>query len=81
MIPVPLNAQVWLAARVTDMRKGFAPLAAQAEQTTQQNPFNDHIFIFQGRQCDLIKINWWVSHCGAVDGVDGACSRHRVAPQ
>jgi len=40
MIPVPMNAMVWLAAGVTDMRKGFASLAAQAEQTTQQNPFS-----------------------------------------
>ena len=38
MIPVPMNAMVWLAAGVTDMRKGFASLAAQAEQTTKQNP-------------------------------------------
>ena len=38
MIPVPMNAQVWLAAGVTDMRKGFATTAAQAEQTTKQNP-------------------------------------------
>ena len=47
MIPVPMNTQVWLGSgrprhrfkgqpeRVTDMRKGFAALAAQAEQTTQ----------------------------------------------
>ena len=28
MIPVPANTRVWLAAGVTDMRKGFA---AQAE--------------------------------------------------
>ena len=40
MIPVPMNAMVWLAVGVTDMRKGFAALAAQAEQTTQQNPFS-----------------------------------------
>ena len=40
MIPVPMNVQVWLAAGVTDMRKGFAALAAQAEQTTAQNPFS-----------------------------------------
>jgi transposase len=59
MIPVPLNARVWLAAGVTDMRKGFAALAAQAEQTTQQNPFSGHMFVFRGRQGDLIKIIWW----------------------
>ena len=33
MIPVPANTRVWLAAGVTDMRKGFAALAAQAETT------------------------------------------------
>ena len=48
MIPVPMNAQVWLAAGVTDMRKGFAALAAQAEQTTKQNPFSGHMFVFRG---------------------------------
>ena len=65
MIPVPLNTQVWLATGVTDMRKGFASLAAQAEQTMQQNPFSGHMFVFRGRQGDLIKIIWW-------DG-QGAC--------
>ena len=65
MIPVPLNTQVWLAAGATDMRKGFAALAAQSEQTTQQNPFSGHMFVFRGRQGDLIKIIWW-------DG-QGAC--------
>ena len=65
MIPVPLTARVWLAAGVTDMRKGFAALAAQAEQTTKQSPFTGHMFVFRGRQGDLIKIIWW-------DG-QGAC--------
>ncbi len=32
MIPVPGNTRVWLAAGVTDMRRGFNTLAAQAEQ-------------------------------------------------
>jgi len=35
-----MSAQVVSAAGVTDMRKGFATLAAQAEQTMQQNPFS-----------------------------------------
>ena len=66
MIPVPMNAQVWLAAGVTDMRKGFAALAAQAEQTTKQNPFSGHMFVFRGRQGDLIKIIWWDSQSACV---------------
>ena len=77
MIPVPLNARVWLgeplsaigpktmASGVTDMRKGFAALAAQAEQTMQQNLFSGHMFVFRGWRGDLIKIIWW-------DG-QGAC--------
>jgi len=54
-----MSMQVWLAAGVTDMRKGFAALAAQAEQTTQQNSFAGHLFVFRGRRGDLIKIIWW----------------------
>ena len=41
------------------MRKGFASLAAQAEQTMRANPFTGHMFVFRGRQGDLIKIIWW----------------------
>ena len=55
MIPVPMNAQVWLAAGVTDMRRGFAALAAQAEQTTKQNPFSGHMFVFWGRRGDHVS--------------------------
>ena len=40
-------------------------VAAQAEQTTQQNPYSGHMFVFRGRQGELIKIIWW-------DG-QGAC--------
>lgn len=78
MIPVPMNTQVWLAAGVTDMRKGFASLAAQAEQTTKQNPFNGHMFVFRGRRGDLIKIIWWVSHGRATGSRDHGASRGRA---
>ena len=65
MIPVPANTRVWLAAGVTDMRRGFTTLVAQAEQTLKQDPFAGHMFVFRGRRGDLIKIIWW-------DG-QGAC--------
>ena len=65
MIPVPSYTQVWLAAGVTDMRRGFATLAAQAEKSLGQNPYTGHLFVFRGRRGDLIKIIWW-------DG-QGAC--------
>jgi len=65
MIPVPSNTKIWLAAGVTDMRKGFVGLSALAENILKQNAYSDHLFIFRGRRGDLVKIIWW-------DG-QGAC--------
>ena len=65
MIPVPARIKVWLAAGVTDMRRGFNGLAAIAEKILKQDPFNGHLFVFRGRRGDLIKVIWF-------DG-QGAC--------
>ena len=59
MIPVPGNTRVWLAAGVTDMRRGFNTLAAQAEKTLAADPYSGHLFVFRGRRGDLLKIIWW----------------------
>ncbi|MFD3192035.1 IS66 family insertion sequence element accessory protein TnpB [Sedimentitalea sp. HM32M-2] len=59
MIPVPANTKVWLAAGVTDMRKGYASLAAQAEKVLKLDPCVGHMFVFRGRCGDLIKVMWW----------------------
>ena len=66
MIPVPANTRVWLAAGVTDMRKGFSALASQAEAVLKQDPFAGHLFVFRGRRGDLVMVIWW-------DG-QGACA-------
>lgn len=55
MIPVPANTRVWLAAGVTDMRKGFTALAAQAEAVLKQDPFGGHLFVFRGRRGDHVS--------------------------
>ncbi|MEH6726131.1 MAG: IS66 family insertion sequence element accessory protein TnpB [Hyphomicrobiales bacterium] len=39
MIPVPAQTKVWLAAGVTDMRKGFNGLSALAEKVLRQDAF------------------------------------------
>ena len=65
MIPVPASTRVWLAAGVTDMRKGFNGLAALAQDVLKQDPFSGHLFVFRGRRGDLLKMIWW-------DG-QGAC--------
>ncbi|MEL6370221.1 MAG: IS66 family insertion sequence element accessory protein TnpB [Pseudomonadota bacterium] len=59
MIPVPSNTRVWLAAGVTDMRRGFNTLAAQAEKVLTEDPYSWHLFVFRGRGGDLLKIIWW----------------------
>ncbi len=76
MIPVPASTRVWLAAGVTDMRKGFAGLSALSEQVLRQDQYCGHLFVFRGRRGDLIKVIWW-------DG-QGAClfskRRDQVSP-
>jgi len=59
VIPVPTNTKVWLAAGVTDMRKGFNGLSALAENVLKQNPYCGHLFVFRGRRGDLIKVIWF----------------------
>src|SRR5919112_4868006 len=65
MIALPAGTRVWLAAGVTDMRKGMDGLAALAQMTLAENPFSGHIFVFRGRRGDLVKLLWF-------DG-DGLC--------
>jgi transposase len=59
MIPVPCNTRVWLAAGVTDMRRGFNTLASQASTVLAEDPYSGHLFVFRGRRGDLLKIIWW----------------------
>jgi transposase len=40
MNSLPAGTRVWLAAGVTDMRKGFDSLAAQAQTVLGQDPFS-----------------------------------------
>ncbi|AXE91874.1 IS66 family insertion sequence element accessory protein TnpB [Paraburkholderia sp. DD10] len=59
MIAPPTGTRVWLAAGVTDMRRGMDGLAALVQSTLGRDPFSGHIFLFRGRRGDLIKILWW----------------------
>jgi transposase len=50
---------VWIAAGVTDMRRGMNGLAAQVQTALAENPFSGHVFAFRGRRGDLVKLLWW----------------------
>ena len=65
MIGPPTNTRVWIAAGVTDLRRGFTGLSALVESKLEQKPFSGHVFVFRGRRGDLIKVLWY-------DG-DGLC--------
>ena len=59
MIALPAGVQVWLAAGVTDMRKGFDGLAALVQSQLLEDPFSGQLFVFRGRAGDRVKILWW----------------------
>jgi transposase len=65
MIALPTGTNIWIAAGVTDLRRGFTGLSAVAQTALEQDPYSGHVFVFRGRRGDLIKLLWW-------DG-DGLC--------
>jgi transposase len=65
MIELASGTRVWIAAGVTDMRRGFQGLSAQVQTVLQQQPYSGHVFVFRGRRGDMVKLLWF-------DG-DGLC--------
>ena len=65
MIHLPTGTRIWLAAGVTDMRRGFDGLSAQVQTVLQQQPFSGHAFLLRGCRGDIVK-------CLCFDG-DGLC--------
>ena len=59
MIPSALGTRVWIAAGVTDMRKGMAGLAALAQTGLEEQPYSGDVFAFRGHRGDLVKLIWW----------------------
>jgi transposase len=65
VIELRAGTRIWLAAGVTDMRRGFQGLSAQVQTVLEQQPYSGHVFVFRGRRGDIIKCLWF-------DG-DGLC--------
>jgi transposase len=65
MIGLPSNTQIWIAAGVTDLRRGFDGLSAVVQTKLEKSPLSGQVFIFRGRRGDLVKLIWF-------DG-DGLC--------
>jgi transposase len=41
MIGVPAGTRIWIAAGVTDLRRGFTGLSGMVQTALQENPFSD----------------------------------------
>ncbi len=58
MIGPPAGTRIWIAAGVTDMRRGMYGLAALVQTTLLENVYGGDVFVFRGRRGDLIKVLW-----------------------
>jgi transposase len=65
VIELPIGTKIWIAAGITDMRRGFPGLSAQVQTVLEQQPYSGHVFVFRGRRGDVVKALWF-------DG-DGLC--------
>lgn len=59
MITPGPGVRIWLAAGLTDMRRGFDGLAALVQQQVGKDPFSGQLFIFRGKRGHLLKILFW----------------------
>jgi len=48
MMALPANTRIWIAAGVTDLRRGFTGLSALVETKLEQKPFSGQVFVFRG---------------------------------
>jgi transposase len=48
MIGLPAGTRVWIAAGVTDLRRGFTGLSGMVQTALKENPFSGHVFVFRG---------------------------------
>ena len=59
MIPVPVSTRVWLAAGITDMRKGFEGLAGLVGTALGEDLKSGALFVFGNRRRTRLKLLYW----------------------
>ena len=59
MLSLPPAVRIFLATAPTNMHLSFDRLAALARDVIQQDPFSGHLFVFQNRLGDRVKILYW----------------------
>jgi transposase len=66
----PSGVHVWLAAGVTDMRRGMNGLALQVQQGLRRDPHAGDLYVFRDKRGDLLKIL-----CNCSPGIVVPCRR------
>lgn len=59
MMNLPAGTHIWIAAGMTDLRRGFNGLSSAVQTVLEKDPFSGHVFVFRGRRGDLLKVLWW----------------------
>ena len=59
MIALPAGTRIWMAAVVTDMRRGFHGLRAQVQTVLERKPLSGYVFVFRDRRGDIVKVLWF----------------------
>jgi transposase len=57
VIGMPLGTRVWIAAGITDMRKGMGGLAALVETALGERPFSGDVFAVIFRHIGAIQFS------------------------
>ena len=59
MLSLPPAVRIFVATASTNMHLSFDRLAALARDVLQQDPLSGHLFVFQNRLGDRVKILYW----------------------
>jgi hypothetical protein len=70
MISLPSGTHIWIAAGITDLRRGFTGLSAVAQTVLEKEPYSGHVFVFRGDIAldDLSKVYIEIQRVSLVDG-------------
>lgn len=56
---LPPSVRIFLATEPADLRRSLDGLAALTKDILRRNPFSGHLFVFQNRRRDRVKILFW----------------------
>ena len=59
MMGLPSESRIWLAAGITDLRKGIDGLSVLVQTAPQENFYSGQMIVFRGRRGDTLKILWY----------------------